>query len=143
MVRAGVVNHPSEWPFSGYSEIQEPRSRYALIDYEKLQNLLGISSYDQLKQSHKSWVEESLASRANGRQHQWTESIAVGGKRFVEELKTRIGIKARGWLPRKGIGAYELRVPQSSYGLSFDPKNDALRPENTYFWGGYSDKAVG
>jgi hypothetical protein len=43
MVRVGVVNHPSEWSFSGYNEIQEPRSRYALIDYEKLQNLLGIT----------------------------------------------------------------------------------------------------
>ena len=25
MVRAGVVNHPSEWPFCGYNEIQEPK----------------------------------------------------------------------------------------------------------------------
>ena len=25
MVRAGVVSHPSMWPFSGYNEIQEPR----------------------------------------------------------------------------------------------------------------------
>jgi REP element-mobilizing transposase RayT len=33
MVRAGVVNHPSEWPFSGYNEIQNPRQRYSLIDY--------------------------------------------------------------------------------------------------------------
>ena len=24
MVRAGVVEHPSEWPFCGYNEIQEP-----------------------------------------------------------------------------------------------------------------------
>ena len=32
MVRTGVVQHPSEWPFSGYNEIQNPRERYALID---------------------------------------------------------------------------------------------------------------
>ena len=31
-VRAGVVAQPSEWPFSGYSEIQNPPLRYALID---------------------------------------------------------------------------------------------------------------
>ena len=24
MVRAGIVTHPSEWPFSGYNEIQNP-----------------------------------------------------------------------------------------------------------------------
>jgi putative transposase len=32
MVRAGVVGHPSEWPFSGYNEIQNPFQRYALIN---------------------------------------------------------------------------------------------------------------
>ena len=32
MVRAGVVRHPLEWPFCGYTEIQAPRERYALID---------------------------------------------------------------------------------------------------------------
>ena len=36
MVRAGVVNHPSEWNFGGYNEIQKPRERYALIDYKRL-----------------------------------------------------------------------------------------------------------
>jgi REP element-mobilizing transposase RayT len=27
MVRAGVVSHPSKWPFSGYNEIQKPRKK--------------------------------------------------------------------------------------------------------------------
>ena len=31
MVRTGVVTHPSEWPFSGYNEIQNPRQRYSLL----------------------------------------------------------------------------------------------------------------
>ena len=30
MVRAGVVTHPSDWVFSGYNEIQNPRQRWAL-----------------------------------------------------------------------------------------------------------------
>ena len=36
MVRAGVVNHPKDWPFCGYSETQNPRQRYAIIDYQRL-----------------------------------------------------------------------------------------------------------
>src|SRR4030043_2134088 len=44
MVRAGVGTHPSEWAFSGYNEIQAPRERYALIDYEGLARLLDIGS---------------------------------------------------------------------------------------------------
>ena len=36
MVRAGVVQHPSEWDCCGYAEIQEPPLRYAIIDRERL-----------------------------------------------------------------------------------------------------------
>ena len=42
MVRAGAVGHPAEWPHCGYSEILNPRKRYALIDYEGLKTLLGF-----------------------------------------------------------------------------------------------------
>jgi putative transposase len=54
MVRAGVVDHPSMWPFSGYNEIQKPKRKNILIDYERLQGLFGAESYDQLRSSHTS-----------------------------------------------------------------------------------------
>ena len=47
MVRAGVMAHPSEWPFCGYNEIQNPRKRYSLIDYDSLMDLFGIRSRDE------------------------------------------------------------------------------------------------
>jgi len=37
MVRVGAVSHPSRWSFSGYNEIQQPRRKNVLIDYERLQ----------------------------------------------------------------------------------------------------------
>jgi len=49
MVRAGVVTHPSHWPFSGYNEIQDPKRKKALIDYEHLRMLLGLESYELVK----------------------------------------------------------------------------------------------
>ena len=48
MVRAGVVNHPSEWPFCGYNEIQEPKKKKVLINCQELTSLLGFDSYDML-----------------------------------------------------------------------------------------------
>jgi putative transposase len=57
MVRAGVAAHPSMWPFSGYNEIQEPRRKNILIDYEKLQLLIGSGTYDELKRSHRGWTQ--------------------------------------------------------------------------------------
>ena len=46
MVRSGIVEHPSQWPFCGYNEIQEPKRKNVLIDYEKLRASLGLESYD-------------------------------------------------------------------------------------------------
>jgi hypothetical protein len=104
MVRAGVVTHPSEWPFSGYNEIQNPRKRYALIDHENLMELLGVGGMVELKASYRVWVEESLAVQGRGRQPRWTESIAVGSEVFVEHTKAALGIKATG---REVIGEEE------------------------------------
>ena len=53
MVRAGVVNHPSEWPFCGYNEIQQPRERYALVDYEGLRGLLNFREMPDLAAAYK------------------------------------------------------------------------------------------
>jgi putative transposase len=32
MVRAGIVAHPSQWPFCGYNEIQKPRKKNVLTN---------------------------------------------------------------------------------------------------------------
>ena len=50
MVRAGVVQHPGEWVYGGYQEIQNPRQRYTLINRQKLTALLGIKDNDQLSE---------------------------------------------------------------------------------------------
>jgi putative transposase len=52
VVRAGIVTHPSEWPFCGYNEVQNPRQRYALIDYDNLIDLFGVGSRDEFKKRY-------------------------------------------------------------------------------------------
>ena len=68
MVRAGVVGHPSEWAFSGYREIQEPRMKCALIAYERLRQLSGFDIYNEFRTTHKDWVDESLREGVGGRE---------------------------------------------------------------------------
>ena len=77
MVRAGVVNHRLMWHFSGYNEIQEPRRKNVLIDYERLQRLLGEGAYDQLRSSHKGWVEDYLGEGEKARHEEWSDSITA------------------------------------------------------------------
>jgi putative transposase len=134
MVRAGAVNQPEEWPFCGYNEIQEPRQRYALIDYKSLMDLLEVKTLNDLKRFHKRWVEESIRSGRPVRDGKWTESVAVGSKSFVEKARERLGIKARARNIIEGSGMFELREPQSPYNVGFDPENGVLTTENTYNW---------
>jgi putative transposase len=134
MVRAGVVGHPSEWPFCGYNEIQQPRSKTILIDYERLRKLLGFDSYDRLIIYHKGWVENHLGNEKNIRDEKWTKSIAVGSRSFVDRVKSILGALALG---RKSIEtgeAYQLREPSIPYSAHFGVKKGNIGPENTYFW---------
>ena len=134
MVRAGVVSHPSKWPFSGYNEIQAPRRKNVLIDYERLQGLLGSDSYDQLKRSHKGWVEEHLGDRAKGRQDEWTGSIAVGSRSFIESVKERLGFRAKGRDIIESAEGYQLRESPTPYNAVFEAENEDIGIENTRFW---------
>jgi putative transposase len=49
MVRAGVVKHPAEWPFCGYNEIQRPKERYALIDYNGLKDIFSCREISDVR----------------------------------------------------------------------------------------------
>jgi putative transposase len=133
MVRAGVVGHPSQWPHSGYNEIQTPRRKNVLVDYEKFMELLGTDNYDQARQDHQGWAA-ALLRNGPGRDDKWTRSIAIGSKEFVEKVKTKLGILANG---RKATGTdagYQLREPTNSYMDVFGAQKSDLGHENTYFW---------
>jgi len=134
MVRAGVVDHPEQWPFCGYNEIQSPRQRYALIDYPRVMGLLHMRDFKELQESYKCWVDEALRSQKRDRESRWTESIAVGSKHFVEATKETLGVKAKGRQVLGENGAYELREPEVPYGSDFGVENSHLSHQNAYFW---------
>jgi len=134
MVRAGAVVHPSEWPFCGYNEIQNPRLRYSLIDHSSLIDLFNMKSMDELSKTYRDWMEEALGKKGRERQPQWTESIAIGAEGFVRDTKEKLGTRAMGREVIEGKEFYELREPETSYRADFGLENDGLRQENKYFW---------
>lgn len=134
MVRAGVVEHPSEWSFSGYNEIQAPRQRYALIDYEGLKELLNFGAMDELADAYRGWVDEALSKGEHFRDGKWTETVAVGSERFVTTTKEKLGIKGKGRQVLGGDGSYELRESPAPYKAILGHENDSLRPHNAYSW---------
>ena len=94
MVRAGVVCHPSEWDMNGYNEIQKPPIRYGVIDHQELQRLCGIPDPERFKEEYRQWITVALTGGSMERESSWTESVAVGNRNFIEEVKVRLGIKA-------------------------------------------------
>jgi len=134
MVRAGVVGHPSQWRFCGYNEIQKPRRKNVLIDYGRLQELIGAGSDIQLRSTHKGWVEDYLGDGVKVRQEEWTRSIAVGSRSFVENVKALLGLRARGGDVIEGGKGYQLREGAGYYNDFPELGNGDISLENSYFW---------
>jgi putative transposase len=115
MVRAGVVAHPAHWEVGGYHEIQEERLRYRVVDRRALADALGIELV-QLAEAHREWVEAALQSEARQRNPLWTESVAVGGREFVEAVQRRLGDRGRYREIEEVGGVHILREPAVAYG---------------------------
>ena len=105
-----------------------------MIDYERLQVLFGTDSYDQLRATHKGWVEEQLQGAGKKRQDEWTSSIAVGSKAFVEDVKARLRFRAKGRDVVEVGEGYQLRESFSSYKALLGVENEDIDLKNTYFW---------
>ena len=134
MVRVGVVKHPSDWEFGGYNEINYPRRKFRLIDHDKLMDLVGVESLEQLRNSHIGWVGEILREGNLERESMWTESVAVGSRHFVEMTMQELRGLAKGRKLTKSGDVFELRESQAPYLAYFDTKNSDIGLENSYSW---------
>ena len=133
MVRSRVVDHPSQWLFSGYNEIQNPPLRYAMIDWGELRAQLNIRDDEQLRCVYRQWIEDALAKGLRTRQPEWTESIAVGSRAFVEGIKKKLEPRAKGRKITEASTHYELREPSSAYNAHFGQENEVLSTNNTFY----------
>jgi REP element-mobilizing transposase RayT len=115
MVRAGVVDYPQMWPFCGYNEIQNPPKRHRIIDIDRLTKLLGFTNLHDFQSAHKRWVEASLIGGKSKRESEWTDSIAVGGRSFVEKVKENLGFRAKGRTITGYKDRYQLREKVSDF----------------------------
>lgn len=130
MVRAGVVRHPEQWPHGGYNEIQNPRRKNILIDYDALGHLCGYSKFDAFQPVHRNWVEAALSDNRTQREECWTQSIAAGSRSYVQTIKNQMGGFAIGRKIRKSAEGFELREPQSTYKVLFGVEKNDIEGKN-------------
>jgi hypothetical protein len=88
------VNHPGQWNESGFSDIQKPPKRYAIIDLKILSELNGFTGVRDFQTAHRRWLEQTLESGHTVRDDRWSEAIAVGSLAFVANVKGELGSKA-------------------------------------------------
>ena len=86
------------------------------------------------QRAHRQWVEQGLENGLLMHDDRWSESIAVGSLAFIDKVKSELGFKAAHRDVVEVDGTYALREPAEAYGLSFPGENEALRPQNRFFW---------
>jgi len=124
----------AEWPFCGFCEIQSPKERYRFIDRYYVCDLMGFDTYENFKKQYLVWIKESVESKVNTRNQQWTKSIAVGDRGFIEDVKHKLGVKGIGRKIREDDGMFELKEEAAPYGNDFYNEIETLSPKNTYYW---------
>jgi putative transposase len=70
-----------------------------------LHDLAGCNSYEAFIKNHRDWVTEALNSGKNIRDSKWTQSIAVGSEKFIDNIKEDLVISAKG---RKVSGTKDI-----------------------------------
>lgn len=92
--------------------------------------------------THRCHKREFLFRLNNGnpfREDQWTETIAVGGMEFINEIRDDLGSRALGRSVVLDGEQHQLREVQQPYMPHFDPEKVHLRPNNAFGWDNYSD----
>jgi putative transposase len=95
--------------------------------------LLGTDNYDQAKRDHLGWAAEFLGN-GGGWDDKWTRSVAVGSKEFVDKVRSKLGLLAKGRDVTETDGGYQLRESTEPYLPHFEAEKGDIGPENTYLW---------
>ena len=134
MVRAGAVRHPKYWMQGGYREIQAPPARYGIIAMPELMALCGASSISDLQKRHREWVEQALQGEQSRRDETWSESIAVGDKVFIEDIKSSLAVKVLNKQVTSYRGSDAIKEKPVPYSPYFDSKMGILKGNNRHKW---------
>ena len=122
MIRAGVVKHPKDWSQGGYTEIQNPPGRYAIINMPALAQLCGFKNIESLQDAHRQWVETALKDNTKQRESFWSNSVAVGSEGFIERIQAELGVLASGRSCKPEGEHFTLKEPDATYDVTFGLK---------------------
>ena len=116
MVRAGVVQHPRQWPWCGFQELSGKRQRYRLVDTERVLELCGGGKIADFVASYQQSIQAGIERQEFAREPRWTESIAVGGEAFVKAVGAQTTNRSELEVEETAAETWTLRETGLSYG---------------------------
>ena len=133
MVRAGVVDHPSEWAWCGYQELLGLRKRYLVVAMKELAEVLGPGlGAEEVFRRYAEYVGEGIKAGELSRDARWTESVAVGREVFVREVGAHIEHRMHMAFRLAPTGAGPSRRSRVLT-AHFPPQKTPLRPQKSMF----------
>ena len=119
----------------GTHDPMRPINNYVrVIDLTALTALCGFRTIADFQQRHREWVEAANGTTASNRDDRWSESLAVGSKRFVDQVKAELGIQAKHRQVAADKETHTLKESTKAYTDHFDSENGALRGNNAIVW---------
>ena len=125
MVRAGAVEHPSQWRWCGYPEWAGERQRYRLLDMEQAVKQCGGGSVEAFRSNYTAGIAEAVEHREMVRQPCWTESIAVGSESFVRGIEELTQRRREMVVEETAPSQWTVREARSDYNAFSTGKNDS------------------
>ena len=108
-----------------------------------MKSYCNFTKREKFINQYKHWIYYALA---NGdyitKDQRFTESIAVGGNKFLEDMKLKLGINAKGRKITENNGLNALREPKNTYEDHFIAENDVLSYENAFDWNAFDDISI-
>lgn len=128
MVRAGVVNHPEQWEWTGFRELMGLRSRNRLLDVDLLLKRLEIKDIECFRMNYRRSIEEAIENRNLRREDIWTEALGVGSQTYVkalgQQVRNRVAVAFQESNP--GTNVWTVRETFNPHGLVFDWKKRSI-----------------
>lgn len=115
MVRAGVVDHPMEWEYTGYNEIKKPKQRYSIIDHEMLRSFFRVKSNERLRDEYNMLIERELNKDSLNHNPDWSQGIAIGDEAFITRIQRKLGIRTERRKVEDEENRWLLHEPGFSY----------------------------
>jgi putative transposase len=94
MVRAGVVRHPSKWDACAYHEFYREKSKYRIVNMQRLLQVLGIGDIEHFRKWHTLTINEMMIKQKTPEHAAfWSKAFAVGDETWLKEQLKSSGIK--------------------------------------------------